>query len=72
MTRYGCDAVVWLIGDADRVVAPAALLRRHPRLRVLAVADDGAEAAVWWMHPEHKDIKSLAPADIVAELHGRS
>lgn len=71
VARCGCDAVVWLIDGSHRAVGPAALLRRHPRLRVLAVAGDSGQATVWWMHPEHKDIKSLAPADIVAELHGR-
>lgn len=72
VARSGCDAVVWLIDGSDRALGPAALLSRHPRLRLLAVAVDGGPATVWWMHPERKDIKSLGLADIVAELHGRS
>lgn len=72
VARSGCDAVVWLIDGADRAIAPPALLRRNPQLRVLAVAGDSGRATVWWMHPQHRDIKSLAPTDIAAELHGRS
>src|SRR4051794_22988288 len=67
--RTGCDAVVWIVPHAADAVAPPDLLRRHPRLRILAVEARGSEGSLWRMRPHRTRIDALSPEGIVHELH---
>jgi hypothetical protein len=66
--RTGCDAVVWVVRHAADAIAPAGLLNRHPRLRIVAVEADGAEGWLWRMRPHRKRLDPLSPDRIVEEL----
>jgi hypothetical protein len=70
VARTGSDAVVWLVSEAAAAEAPAALLDRHPRLRIVAVEGRGTHGSLWRMRPHRTRLDSLWPERIVAELRG--
>jgi hypothetical protein len=66
--RTGSAAVVWIVADARRSMAPAELLRRHPALRVLAVEDGGREGFLWRMRPSRTPVGELSPRKLICAL----
>jgi DNA-binding NarL/FixJ family response regulator len=68
VARTDCDAVVWVVPEAAAAVAPADLLRHHPRLRILGVEAHGTEGSLWRMCPHRTRLDTLSPEGIVDEL----
>jgi hypothetical protein len=68
VARTGCDAVVWVVPHAHDAVAPPDLLRRHPKLRIVAVEARGREGSLWRMRPHRTRLDRLSPDGIVQEL----
>jgi hypothetical protein len=66
--RTECDAVVWVVPKAADAVAPPDLLRRHPRLRIVAVEERGKDGSLWLMRPHRKRLRALGVADLIGEL----
>ncbi len=65
LARVDVDCVVWRIGRND---PPAAeLLAHHPRLRIVALEDDGRRAFVYELRPRRMPLGELSPA-LLAEV----
>jgi len=68
--RADPDVVVWLSGDPQQVATGCPrLLRRCPRLRILAVKA-GRRASVWRMQPTRLKLGELSLEMLVEEVRG--
>lgn len=67
--RSDADAVVMIATNAGHISAPADLLRRHPKLRVLAVEGDGRLGYLWQMRPVRAELGELSPGRLTSALH---
>jgi hypothetical protein len=59
------DAVITGIDDPELA---AALLERHPRLKLLAVVAEGREALLYELRPRREGLGELSPAALLAAL----
>jgi hypothetical protein len=71
LARVDADCVIWRNGRRDP--AAADLLARHPRLRIIALEDDGKRAFLYELRPRRMPLGELSPGLLarVVEAAGR-
>jgi DNA-binding NarL/FixJ family response regulator len=65
VVRGGADVLV--IGRDDSALA-AELLERRPRLKVLAVAEEGRACSIYELRPQRVELGELSPRRLVAAI----
>ena len=71
LARVHADCVIWRIGRKDP--AAAELLALHPRLKIIALEDDGKCAVLYELRPRRMPLGELSPGLLakVVEAAGR-
>jgi len=71
LARVHADCVIWRIGRSDP--AAAELLTHHPRLKIIALEDDGKCAVLYELRPRRMPLGELSPGLLakVVEAAGR-
>jgi hypothetical protein len=62
--RSQADVIIWRLDDVDVPDADPELFARHPRVKVLAVQDDGRRFVFWELRPHRTALGELPLAEV--------
>jgi hypothetical protein len=65
LARVHADCVIWRLGPQDP--GAAEVLDHHPRLKIIALEDDGKRASLYQLRPWRQSLGELSP-DLLANV----
>lgn len=65
MQRSQADVIIWRLDDVDVPDVDPELFTRHPRVKVLAVQDDGRSFVFWELRPHRTALGELSLTGVV-------